>query len=112
MRQTEVSNNILEGCLVKSFKLIVNVFYRITYLKKSWINVTEKGNKYFQQEQFSISKSWFEQAMQIAELLFRHAQDADSCGMPVVSAFNVSCINLAKNFREIEDIKTAELWRL
>jgi hypothetical protein len=76
-------------------------------LKKSWIAVTENGNNHFQQQQFSISKSWFEQAMQIAELLFSHAQDADSCGMPVVSAFNVSCINLAKNFREMEDIKTA-----
>lgn len=75
--------------------------------KKSWIAVTENGNKYFQQEQFSISKSWFEQAMQIGELLFRHAQDADSYGMPVVSAFYVSCLNLAKNFREMEDIKTA-----
>jgi tetratricopeptide (TPR) repeat protein len=76
-------------------------------LKKSWIAATENGNKHFQQEQFNISKSLFEQAMQIAELLFRHAQDADSCGMPVVSAFNVSCINLARNFREIGDIKTA-----
>lgn len=87
-------------------------------LKKSWIALTENGNKYFQQEQFNISKSWFEKAMQIGELLFRHAQDADSCGMPVVSTFYVSCLNLANNLREMEDIKTAgdyffyNVWKL
>lgn len=76
-------------------------------LNKSWITVTENGVKFFQRKEFSSAKPWFEQAMHIGELLFRHAQDADRCGISVVPAFYVSCNNLAKNFQEMEDVKTA-----
>ena len=39
-------------------------------LKKSWIVVTESGNKCFQQEQFSLSKSWFNASFMPVNLLF------------------------------------------
>lgn len=81
-------------------------------LEQAWIANSNAGNTCFEAKEFGTAFQHYHTSFEHAQELLRRREACESCGVPFVQIYLITCFNLGHTHTELGQLADAESWFL